>query len=63
MVEKITREVIPLGIIGDTLVGKSNLSSVYIEDRYNEEIVATIGCNSLIKDTIIKVNIIEKKLK
>jgi GTPase SAR1 family protein len=63
MVEKITREVIPLGIIGDSEVGKSDLSSVYIYDRYNEEIVATLGFTCLIKDTIIKVNNIEKKLK
>ena len=63
MVEKITREVILLGIIGDTYVGKSNLSLVYTDHIYNEEIMATIGFNSLIKDTIIKVNNIEKKLK
>ena len=63
MVEKITRNIIPLGIIGDTYVGKSNLSSVYMNDRYDEEILLTIGCNCLTKDTIIKVNNIEKKLK
>ena len=63
MVEKITRNIIPLGIIGDTYVGKSNLSSVYMNDRYDEEILLTIGCNCLTKDTIIKVNNIEKKIK
>ena len=63
MVEKITREVIPLGIIGDSEVGKSYLSSVYIEARDYGEMLATLGFSCLIKDTIIKVNNIEKKLK
>ncbi len=63
MVEKITPEEIQLGIIGDTIVGKSYLSLVYMDERYNGEILATLGFTSLIKDTIIKVNNIEKKIK
>ena len=63
MVEKITREVIPIGIIGDSEVGKSYLSSVYIEARDYGEMLATLGFSCLIKDTIIKVNNIEKKIK
>ena len=63
MVEKITHNIIHLGIIGDTLVGKSNLSLVYMNHIYHQEITATIGCNCLTKDTIIKVNNIEKKIK
>ena len=63
MVEKITRNIIPIGIIGDTIVGKSYLSLVYMDERYNGEILATLGFTSLIKDTIIKVNNIEKKIK
>ncbi len=63
MVEKITPEEIQLGILGDTVVGKSNLLSVYTNHIYNEGITITIGCDFSIKDTIIKVNNIEKKIK
>jgi GTPase SAR1 family protein len=63
MEEKIIREVIQLGTLGDSGVGKSNLSSVYVNNKFEPEIIATIGFNCLIKDTIIKINNIEKKLK
>ena len=63
MEEKIVREVIQLGTLGDSGVGKSNLSSVYVNNKFEPEIIATIGFNCLIKDTIIKVNNIEKKIK
>ena len=63
MEEKIIREVIQLGTLGDSGVGKSNLSSVYVNNKFEPEIIATIGFNCLIKDTIIKINNIEKKIK
>ena len=63
MEEKIVREVIQLGTLGDSGVGKSNLSSVYVNNKFEPEIIATIGFNCLIKDTIIKINNIEKKIK
>ena len=63
MEEKIIREVIQLGTLGDSGVGKSNLSSVYVNNKFYHEMIATIGFNCLIKDTTIKVNNIEKKIK
>ena len=63
MEEKIIREVIQLGTLGDSGVGKSNLSSVYVNNKFYPEMIATIGFNCLIKDTIIKINNIEKKIK
>ena len=63
MEEKIIREVIQLGTLGDSGVGKSNLSSVYVNNKFDPEMIATIGFNCLIKDTTIKVNNIEKKIK
>ena len=63
MEEKIIREVIQLGTLGDSGVGKSNLSSVYVNNKFYPEMIATIGFNCLIKDTTIKVNNIEKKIK
>ena len=62
-VEKIARKVIALGTLGDTCVGKTQLSEVYIENKFNVEHITTIGYNILSKKVNIKINNKEKELK
>ncbi len=53
--EPITRNLIQIGTLGDFGVGKTNLSSVFIDNKFITEHLSTIGINCLMKD--IKVNI------
>ena len=63
MEEKITREIIQLGTLGDSGVGKTNLSTVYVDNKFSQEFISTIGFNCLIKNIKIKINDIEKNIK
>lgn len=62
-VEKIARKVITLGTLGDSKVGKTQLTEVYIENKFNIEHITTIGYNVLSKKVNIKINNKEKELK
>ncbi len=62
-VEKIARKVITLGTLGDTEVGKTQLSEVYTENKFNIEHISTIGYNCLTKDIKIKIDNKEKEIK
>ncbi len=53
--ERIPRNLIQIGTLGDFGVGKTNLSSVFIDNKFITEHLSTIGINCLMKD--IKVNI------
>ena len=63
MEEKITREIIQLGTLGDSGVGKTNLSTLYVDNKFSQEFISTIGFNCLIKNIKIKINDIEKNIK
>ncbi len=61
--EKISRNVIQLGTIGDSKVGKTNMSTVYVEEKFNTEYISTLGFSCLLKEEKIKIGSEEKKIK
>ena len=61
--EPITRNIIQLGTLGDVAVGKTNLSSVFIDDKFLTEHISTIGINCLMKDIKIKIGKQTKEIK
>ena len=48
--EKIIRNLIPIGLIGNSIVGKSSLSNVFIGEKFNEDIITTIGIDCFMTD-------------
>ncbi len=48
--DKIIRNLIPLGLIGNSIVGKSSLSNVFIGEKFNEDIITTIGIDCFMTD-------------
>ena len=48
--DKIVRNVVPIGLIGNSSVGKSSLSNVFIGEKYNEDVITTIGIDCFMKD-------------
>ena len=61
--EKISRNVIQIGTIGDSKVGKTNMSTVYTEEKFNTEYITTLGFSCLLKEEKIKIGSEEKKIK
>ena len=62
-VEKIVRQVITLGTLGDTEVGKTQISEVYIENKFTIEHISTIGYNCLTKNIKLKIDNKENNIK
>ena len=52
--EKIIRNLIPIGLIGNSIVGKSSLSNVFVGEKFNEDIITTIGIDCFMKDIYYK---------
>ena len=52
--EKIIRNLIPIGLIGNSIVGKSSLSNVFIGEKFNEDIITTIGIDCFMTDIYYK---------
>ena len=48
MEEEVIRNVAPIGLIGNSIVGKSSLSLVYTGELFNENIIGTIGIDCMI---------------
>ena len=48
MEEVVIRNVAPIGLIGNSIVGKSSLSLVYTGELFNENIIGTIGIDCMI---------------
>ena len=51
---KIQKEIIKLGTLGESKVGKTNLSNVFIGNKFDDEELSTIGVGNLIKKIDIK---------
>ena len=56
---KITKSIIKLGTLGESKVGKTNISNVFMGNKFDEEELSTIGVGNLIKKIEISDN--EKK--
>ena len=52
--EKILRNIVPIGLIGNSIVGKSSLSNVFVGEKFNEDIITTIGIDCFMKDIYYK---------
>ena len=61
--EKISRNVIQIGTIGDSKVGKTNMSTVYTEEKFIIEHILTLGFSCLLKEEKIKIGSEEKTIK
>ncbi len=59
----IKRTFISIGTIGDSQVGKSAMTEIYLNREFSEEYLTTIGININIKDTKIIINGEEKEIK
>ena len=59
----IKRTSISLGTLGDSHVGKSALTEIYLGREFSEEYISTIGINANIKDDKITIKGEEKKIK
>ena len=46
---RITKDVIKIGTLGESRVGKTNLSNVFVGNKFDEEEFSTIGIGSLLK--------------
>ena len=46
---KITKSIIKLGTLGESKVGKTNISNVFMGNKFVEEELSTIGVGNLIK--------------
>ena len=51
---KIQKEIIKLGTLGESKVGKTNLSNVFLGNKFDEEELSTIGVGNLLKKIVIK---------
>jgi len=49
MFANIKKQIITLGTLGESGVGKTNLSNVFIGQPFQEDIMSTIGVNSLVR--------------
>ena len=58
---KILREIISIGTLGDYAVGKSNLTNVFVDKKFQEEHMSTIGVNCVKKDITINLDNNETK--
>ena len=61
--KNIKRTYISIGTIGDSQVGKSAMTEIYLNREFSEEYLTTIGININIKDTKIIINGEEKEIK
>ena len=59
----IKRTYISIGTIGDSQVGKSAMTEIYLNREFSEEYLTTIGININTKDTKIIINGEEKEIK
>ena len=59
----IKRTSISLGTLGDSHVGKSVLTEIYLGHEFIDEYISTIGINANIKDDKITIKREEKKIK
>ena len=59
----IKRTFISIGTIGDSQVGKSAMTEIYLNREFSEEYLTTIGININTKDTKIIINGEEKEIK
>ena len=48
------KEIIKLGTLGESKVGKTNLSNVFIGNKFDDEELSTIGVGNLLKKIDIK---------
>ena len=51
---KIQKDIIKLGTLGESKVGKTNLSNVFLGNKFDEEELSTIGVGNLLKKIVIK---------
>ena len=51
---KITKSIIKLGTLGESKVGKTNISKVFMGNKFDEEELSTIGVGNLLKKIVIK---------
>ena len=61
--KNIKRTTISLGTLGDSHVGKSALTEIYLGREFSEEYLSTIGINANIKDDKIIIKGEEKNIK
>ena len=61
--KNIKRTYISIGTIGDSQVGKSAMTEIYLNREFSEEYLTTIGININTKDTKIIINGEEKEIK
>ena len=61
--KNIKRTYISIGTIGDSQVGKSAMTEIYLNREFSEEYLTTIGININTKDTKIVINGEEKEIK
>ncbi len=49
MLTNLTKQIITLGTLGESGVGKTNLSNVFIGNKFEDDTISTIGVSSLIR--------------